>query len=295
MVKNAIEKEIVHFKLEDWWVATFTNEEREYILDRCKPYDKEFLEKYDQEMLKRVNGYYVYSWMDDAANLLQTMEKCFYRNSEWSIRERIHLRMVEEAQNNPKLGPRFYQGRSVFSYEFEIKKLKREGLDAENELEALLMGLIQADEDGQIFWTGYYKELAILYRKQREFSKEVSILERFVNRKHTKTSWSPYLAERLERARLLEIKHKDEDKEDYLKKRRKRLLNYEGQKDRNRKSKSNKIPPYKGPPLTRLEFTDFTEEEINNAVKAWDEAMPDYVGLLDAKILREDLTEDTED
>jgi len=294
MVKNAVENEIYRLNLEDWWITSFNNQERDYILNRCKPYDEEFLEKYDRERLKIINKHYVYSWMEDATNLLVTMERCFYRKSDWSIRERIHLQMIEEAKKNPKKGPGFYEGRSAFSYEFEVKKLKKLGVEAENEMENLLLGLIQADEEGQFFWTGYYKELAILYRKQREFSKEVSILERFVNRKHTGTSWSPYMAERLEKARLLKIRHKDEDKKDYLEKRRKRLLITEGGKDRIRKSKSIKIPPYEGPTLAHLEFTEFTEEEINQAIEIWDALLPEYKGLLNAEILRENLPDDTD-
>ncbi len=291
MENHVIEKEIARRNLQGWWLASFTNEERDYILDRCKPYDEEFLENNDQEKLRIINGYYVYSWMEDATNLLQTMEKCFYRNSDWSIRERIHQQMIEEAKKNPKNGPGFFEGRSCFSYEFEVKELKKLDLEAANELENLLLGLIQAAEEGQIYWTGYYKELAILYRKQREFSKEVSILERFVNRKHTRTSWSPYMAERLEKARLLETKHRGEDKNTYLKKRRARMSNAEGQKDRVRNSKSEKMRPYEGLQFSPMEFTEITEEEINDAFKAWDDAMPEYKGLLDAKILRKDLPE----
>ena len=55
-----------------------------------------------------------------------------------------------------------------------------------------------------------------------------------------------------------------------------------------RKSKSKKLPPYSGEKLPPLVFEGFTEEEINRAFKAWDDAMPDYKGLLDAKVIKKD-------
>ncbi len=56
-----------------------------------------------------------------------------------------------------------------------------------------------------------------------------------------------------------------------------------GSKDRHKK-----IPPYTGKPVEPYEFTGFTEEEINRALKVWDKAMPEYKGMLDAQVKRED-------
>ena len=54
------------------------------------------------------------------------------------------------------------------------------------------------------------------------------------------------------------------------------------------KDKHKKLPPYEGKPLEPLVFTGFTEAEINLALKVWDNTMPEYKGLLDAKPKRED-------
>ncbi len=55
-----------------------------------------------------------------------------------------------------------------------------------------------------------------------------------------------------------------------------------------RKSKSKKLPPYKGEKLPPLVFEEFTEEEKNQAFKAWDDAMPGYKGMLDAEVIKKD-------
>ena len=54
------------------------------------------------------------------------------------------------------------------------------------------------------------------------------------------------------------------------------------------KDKHKKLPPYTGKPVKPFEFTGFTEAEIDGAIKAWDDAMPEYKGLLDAQVKRED-------
>ena len=53
-----------------------------------------------------------------------------------------------------------------------------------------------------------------------------------------------------------------------------------GSKDKHKKL----IPRTDGKPFEYSEFTGLTEADINNAIKAWDRAMPDYAGLLDAEV-----------
>lgn len=56
-----------------------------------------------------------------------------------------------------------------------------------------------------------------------------------------------------------------------------------------RKSKSKKLPPYTGERLfVPSDFEEITEEEKNNAFMVWDELMPKYKGMLDAKIIKKD-------
>jgi len=285
-----VEKEIIRFNLGDWWSETFLDDERQYILTKFEP---NYPENYGKNYAKPFLGE-PFPWMKDVVGFLQEMEGRFRLRSDHSIQDRIHKKMIEEVNKNPKSGIGFYEGRNVYSYVYDIRELKRQGEDSENQLESLLLELIRVEEEqddviSHGVWAGFYKELAILYRKQREFSKEVSILKRFVNRKHTKVSWSPYMAERLEKATLLETKYKDEDKEAYFENRKKRKAFTAAKGKNTRKSKSIKlIPRANGRPFEYSEFTGFTEEEINDALKAWDDAMPGYKGMLDAKVIKKD-------
>jgi hypothetical protein len=54
------------------------------------------------------------------------------------------------------------------------------------------------------------------------------------------------------------------------------------------KSKHEKIPAYTGDkPFIPTQFKDITEAEINRALKVWDNTMPGYEGMLDARVKRE--------
>jgi hypothetical protein len=51
-----------------------------------------------------------------------------------------------------------------------------------------------------------------------------------------------------------------------------------------------KLPPYNGdkPYIFNSDDYEITEEDIEKAIKKWDELMPEYKGLLDAEIDDED-------
>lgn len=102
--------------------------------------------------------------------------------------------------------PGFYEGRHYSTYIQEIEVLKKNGNF--QELESLLIELVNATEaESKANETGvapaYYNELAILYRKQKEYSKEVSILERFAKQKHAPGANPAKLLERLKKAKEL--------------------------------------------------------------------------------------------
>jgi len=87
-----------------------------------------------------------------------------------------------------------------------LPALKRAG--RYGEVINLLLHEIEAQETGNQsqHWgvaPYYYHELAILYRKQKEYSKEVSILERFVKQKHGPGEMPAKLLDRLNKAKEL--------------------------------------------------------------------------------------------
>jgi len=88
----------------------------------------------------------------------------------------------------------------------DVKELKK--LGNFDEAERLLLRLVVAMEkackknnDGVAPW--YYNELAKIYRKKKEYQKEVTILKRFSHQKHGRGVGPKKLLERLERAREL--------------------------------------------------------------------------------------------
>lgn len=85
-----------------------------------------------------------------------------------------------------------------------VLNLQREGRLAE--AEKLLLQIINTTElevklgsSGVAPW--YYERLAIIYAKQKQYHKEVAILERFAAQKHAPGVSPPKLLERLKKAK----------------------------------------------------------------------------------------------
>ncbi|MHB8104233.1 MAG: hypothetical protein ACYDG5_01650 [Dehalococcoidales bacterium] len=113
----------------------------------------------------------------------------------------------------PNLG--YYKGRHFTSYVGDVDNFKKEG--KLEKAEKLLLELVKATEQensvenfGVAPW--YYEQLAIIYRKQKNHEKEVSILERFAKQKPAKhwgiqdisqLSQMHPLLKRLEKAKIL--------------------------------------------------------------------------------------------
>lgn len=103
-------------------------------------------------------------------------------------------------------GPGFVRGRHYTEYVEEVKELRRAGHEAE--AEKLLLELVDATEAeaqaqrwGVAPW--YYEQLAISYRKRKDYLSEIAILERFARQVHAPGAASPQLLERLAKARAL--------------------------------------------------------------------------------------------
>lgn len=62
----------------------------------------------------------------------------------------------------------------------------------------------RAEKWGVAPW--YYEQLAIIYRKRKDYLKEIEVLERFAKQKHAPGASTPKLLERLEKARILASK-----------------------------------------------------------------------------------------
>jgi hypothetical protein len=192
---NKVEGLIAFYGLQEWWFSSFTNDERNYIDSCYQPAGAPPHTLTNGTILER---------RQPVPEFLNDLNTWFRSSKDSSIAERIHLKLVESAIEQPIVKPGYYNGRHLTTYVRDLDNLKKSGKFAE--LEKLLIELVKATEaesvaNGMGVAPAYYSELAILYRKQKEYSKEVSILERFANQKHAPGVMPAKLLERLDRAR----------------------------------------------------------------------------------------------
>ena len=94
----------------------------------------------------------------------------------------------------------------------QIKQLKREGKNQEA-IEALLRSVYATESESKFAGEGwgvapwYYEQLAILYRKEKLYHKEVEILERYASQPKAAGIGPEKLAARLVKAKELLAKH----------------------------------------------------------------------------------------
>ncbi len=102
-----------------------------------------------------------------------------------------------------------YNGKHYTEYVETVKSLKRKNkLD---EAIFLLKNLVLAveEEARSKNWDiapWYYEQLAIIYRKQKDYSSEIRILERYFQNKKDPETKPPDFVKRLEKAKFLEEK-----------------------------------------------------------------------------------------
>jgi hypothetical protein len=182
---------ISFYGLTDWWLTEFTEEERQYI---CNRYHDDALTRgkitSNLPVTSFLNG--LYSW--------------FRSKQDLHIARRIFDKMDELGREHPLVRPGYYQGRHFSTYVPRVEDLKRSGrLD---EAESLLIELVNATEaeskaEGCGVGPWYYEELAKIYRRRKDYAKEIAILERFAINPHARGVKPPQLLERLEKVRKL--------------------------------------------------------------------------------------------
>ena len=98
--------------------------------------------------------------------------------------------------------PGFYNGKHYTEYVDKVEALKR--ADNLDKAEKLLLELVDAVEEearaegyGVAPW--YYEQLAIVYRKQKNYKGERTILERYAGQRHALGATGPKLIKRLEK------------------------------------------------------------------------------------------------
>lgn len=116
----------------------------------------------------------------------------------------VHLGLRSETDDKPTAGR--IRGRHYTDYVEDVKSFRRSNQD--EPAERLLLELVDAtEEESRIRGTGvapwYYEQLAIIYRKRKDPSAEVAVLERYTSQPHAPGAGPTKLAERLMKARAL--------------------------------------------------------------------------------------------
>ena len=190
---------IAYYNLVDWWLSSFSRDEREYLESKFQPMGIHGIS---------INKGKDFETNQSVTNFLSGLSSWFNNKRDISIADRIHFKINEIAREKPVVEPGYFQGRHFSTYVSDIKSLKNN--ESYFELEGLLLNLVNATEaEGAYNNWGvapyYYNELAIMYRKHKEYSKEVSILERYANQKHAPGAMPEKLKERLKKAKELLI------------------------------------------------------------------------------------------
>ena len=191
---------IQFYDLVGWWFASFNEAEREYIDNRYQPMNQPPHTLTQGSYVKR-DGEII-----DAALFLNALATWFRNNNDSAILNRIQNKIDELGRKEPIEGPGYIDGRHFVTYVNDVNNLKRIGnLD---EAERLLLRIIVvmeklSKENNEGVGPYYYEELANIYRKRKEFEKEVTILKRFSYQKHGRGVGPKKLLERLEKAKAL--------------------------------------------------------------------------------------------
>jgi len=193
---------IAYYGLQDWWFSEFSEEEREYMTKRYMSHGGE-----TRVLTTGSIGF----TNQIATSFLNALANWFRSPSDKSIFRRVHNKIDVLGRTQPVYGPGYYQGRHLSTYPFDVEELIRVG--EVDKAERLLLNLVDATEEesrkynyGVATW--YYERLAILYLKQKDYGKEVEILERFARQKHAPGVKPPKLLKRLEKAKVLTEKDK---------------------------------------------------------------------------------------
>jgi hypothetical protein len=193
---------IAFYGLISWWQTTFTEAERNYIEQCFSPALGTDLEASRLTLTKGEVG----NCNQPAPEFLNGLATWFTATKDASIAKRIHDKVIELGYSNQINQPGYFKGRHFTTYVDDVNCLKKSG--QLEEAERLLLELVKATEEensieniGVAPW--YYDELAKIYRKQKDYVKEVAILERYAKQRHAPGAKPAKLMERLLKARQL--------------------------------------------------------------------------------------------
>ena len=141
---------------------------------------------------------------------MKWIKKLFGRGAEQSSAEAVVNEINSKMAETRRAGS--VDGQHYTDSVETVKQLKREG--RYQEAVALLLQSVDATEAESKFagegWgvaPWYYEQLAIIYRKEKQYKKEVEILERYASQSKAPGVGPQKLAERLKKAKELVARH----------------------------------------------------------------------------------------
>jgi len=205
-VQSKVQGWVAFYELISWWQNSLTEAERNYIEQCFRPALDTDSETSRLTLTKGEVGY----CNQPAPEFLNGLATWFTATKDVSIAKRIHNKVIELGYCNQINKPGYHKGRHFTTYVSDVNSLKKSGQI--DEAERLLLELVKATEEensieniGVAPW--YYDELAKIYRKQKNYAKEVAILEKYAKQRHAPGVMPAKLMGRLIKARqLLESK-----------------------------------------------------------------------------------------
>lgn len=138
--------------------------------------------------------------------IMNWIKKLFAKPNEQNniqpVANEINAKMEEIRQAGSQDGQHYTDGVET------VKRLKREGKH-EEAINVLLQDVDSTEKESEFAGEGwgvapwYYEQLAIIYRKEKEYQKEVEILERYAAQPKAPGAGPQKLAERLAKAKEL--------------------------------------------------------------------------------------------
>jgi len=198
--KQKVEGLILYHNLVDWWLTNFSQDERRYIDNRFQPMNQSAHTLTSGKYKKRQGE------IIDTASFLNSLATWFRSKSDSTILKRIQEKIHQVGRERPIEASGYVRGRHYTTFVQDVKSLKKQAKF--EELEKLLLELVDATEaENKVEKMGvapwYYEELAKLFRKQKDYKKEVNILKRFSKQRHARGVMPKKLLVRLEKASVL--------------------------------------------------------------------------------------------
>ena len=203
---------LAYYGLVDWWLSAFTQQERDEIESMWGHI--EFRGAVISEGAPLTRGH-IDSNPLSTVEFLLVLAKRFAGKSANRMHTHIHSAIMQKARERTGRDiPGYVNGEHYDTVMERAKVLVRDGKveDADSLVDAAFTAFEASSRIGLSLTQpdtvppANYRDFAVLYRKQKDYAREVAILERYMCLPHASGKMPAELQERLEKARVLAAK-----------------------------------------------------------------------------------------